>query len=106
MRILVATAVMVTAGASQRGDMSDEEVVTYPIDDVLAVLEHVEHMTLEQIEARIMEIEAEEMPPPWRWWSSRSSSWRRCISGNSTCKPGRSCRTMGFKPGHLVLKLI
>jgi len=35
---------MVTAGASQRGDMSDEEVVSYPIDDVLAVLEHVEHM--------------------------------------------------------------
>ena len=44
--------------------MSDEEVVSYPIDDVLAVLEHVEHMTLEQIEARIMEIEAEEMPLP------------------------------------------
>ena len=64
MRMLVATAVMVTAGASQRGDMSDEEVVTYPIDDVLAVLEHVEHMTLEQIEARIMEIEAEEVPLP------------------------------------------
>ena len=64
MRMLVATAVMVTAGASQRGDMSDEEVVTYPIDDVLAVLEHVEHMTLEQIEARIMEIEAEEDASP------------------------------------------
>ena len=64
MRMLVATAVMVTAGASQRGDMSDEEVVRYPIDDVLAVLEHVEHMTLEQIEARIMEIEAEEVPLP------------------------------------------
>ena len=64
MRILVATAVMVTAEASQRGDMSDEEVVSYPIDDVLAVLEHVEHMTLEQIEARIMEIEAEEEPLP------------------------------------------
>ena len=62
MRILVATAVMVTAGASQRGDMSDDEVVTYRIDDVLAVLEHVEHMTLEQIEARIVEIEAEEVP--------------------------------------------
>ena len=44
--------------------MSDEEVVSYPIDDVLAVLEHVEHMTLEQIEARIMEIEAEEVPLP------------------------------------------
>ena len=44
--------------------MSDEEVVTYPIDDVLAVLEHVEHMTLEQIEARIMEIETEEVPLP------------------------------------------
>ena len=44
--------------------MSDEEVVRYPIDDVLAVLEHVEHMTLEQIEARIMEIEAEEVPLP------------------------------------------
>ena len=55
---------MVTAGASQRGDMRDEEVVTYPIDDVLAVLQHVEHMTLEQIEARIMEIEAEEEPLP------------------------------------------
>ena len=64
MRMLVATAVMLTAGANQRGDMSDEEVVTYPIDDVLAVLEHVEHMTLEQIEARIMEIEAEEVPLP------------------------------------------
>ena len=44
--------------------MSDEEVVSYPIDDVLAVLEHVEHMTLEQIEARITEIEAEEVPLP------------------------------------------
>ena len=44
--------------------MSDEEVVAYPIDDVLAVLQHVEHMTLEQIEARIMEIEAEEVPLP------------------------------------------
>ena len=33
MRMLVATGVMVTAEASQRGDMSDEEVVTYPIDD-------------------------------------------------------------------------
>ena len=44
--------------------MSDDEVVSYPIDDVLAVLEHVEHMTLEQIEARIMEIEAEEVPLP------------------------------------------
>ena len=43
MRILVATAVMVTAGASQRGDMSDEEEVTYPIDDVLAALQHAEH---------------------------------------------------------------
>ena len=64
MRMLVATAVMVTAEANQRGDMSDEEVVSYPIDDVLAVLEHVEHMTLEQIEARIMEIEAEEVPLP------------------------------------------
>jgi hypothetical protein len=64
MRMLVATAVMVTAGASQGGDMSDEEVVTYRIDDVLAVLEHVEHMTLEQIEARIAEIETEEMPLP------------------------------------------
>ena len=64
MRMLVATAVMVTAEASQRGDMSDDEVVTYPIDDVLAVLEHVEHMTLEQIEARITEIEAEEVPLP------------------------------------------
>ena len=64
MRMLVATGVMVTAGASQRGRMSDEEVVSYPIDDVLAVQEHVEHMTLEQIEARIMEIEAEEVPLP------------------------------------------
>ena len=64
MRMLVATAVMLTAGANQRGDMSDEEMVSYPIDDVLAVLEHVEHMTLEQIEARIMEIEAEEVPLP------------------------------------------
>ena len=64
MGMLVATAVMVTAGANQRGDMSDEEVVTYPIDDVLAALEHVEHMTLEQIEARIMEIEAEDVPLP------------------------------------------
>ena len=44
--------------------MRDEEVVTYPIDDVLAVLQHVEHMTLEQIEARITEIEAEEVPLP------------------------------------------
>ena len=44
--------------------MSDKEVVSYPIDDVLAVLEQVEHMTLEQIEARIMEIEAEEEPLP------------------------------------------
>ena len=64
MRMLVATAVMVTAEANQRGDMSDEEVVSYPIDDVLAVLEHVEHMSLEQIEARIIEIEAEEVPLP------------------------------------------
>ena len=44
--------------------MSDEEEVSYPIDDVLAVLEHVEHMTLEQIEARIAEIEFEEVPLP------------------------------------------
>ena len=44
--------------------MRDEEVVTYPIDDVLAAFEHAEHMTLEQIEARIMEIEAEEEPLP------------------------------------------
>jgi len=42
----------------------DEGMVTYPIDDVLAALEHAEHMTLEQIEARIMEIEAEEVPLP------------------------------------------
>ena len=44
--------------------MRDEDEVTYPIDDVLAALEHAEHMTLEQIEARITEIEAEEMPLP------------------------------------------
>jgi hypothetical protein len=44
--------------------MSDEEEVTYPIDDVLAALEHAEHMTLEQIEAPIKEIEAQEEPLP------------------------------------------
>ena len=44
--------------------MRDEDEVTYPIDDVLAALEHAEHMTLEQIEARIMEIEAEKEPLP------------------------------------------
>lgn len=38
--------------------VSDEEEVTYPIDDVLAALQHAEHMTLEQIEARIKEIGA------------------------------------------------
>ena len=62
--MLVATAVMVTPGRTREGDMRDEEVVTYPIDDVLAAFEHAEHMTLEQIEARIMEIEAEEEPLP------------------------------------------
>ena len=44
--------------------MSDEEEVTYPIDDVLAALQHAEHMTLEQVEARTKEIEAEEEPLP------------------------------------------
>ena len=44
--------------------MRDEDEVTYPIDDVLAALEHAEHMTLEPIEARIMEIEVEEEPLP------------------------------------------
>ena len=75
--------------------MSDEEVVTYPIDDVLAVLEHVEHMTLEQIEARIMEIEAEESLSPWRSWSSRSCSWLRGTSGSSTCESRGSCWARG-----------
>ena len=64
MRMLVATAVMVAPGRTREGDMRDEDEVTYPIDDVLAALEHAEHMTLEQIEARIMEIEAEEVPLP------------------------------------------
>ena len=44
--------------------MSDEEEVTYPIDDVLAALQHAEHMTVEQIQARISEIEAQEEPLP------------------------------------------
>ena len=39
--------------------MSDDEEVIYPIDDVLAALQHAEHMTLELIEARN---ECDQMP--------------------------------------------
>src|SRR5262245_36584849 len=44
--------------------LSDEEEVTYPIDDVLAALAHAENMTLEQVEARIEEIAPHEEPLP------------------------------------------
>ena len=42
----------------------DDEGVMYPIDDVLAAVQHAEHMTVEQIEARIKEIETQEEPQP------------------------------------------
>ena len=64
--------------------MSDEQQVTYPIDDVLAALEHAEHLTLEQIEARIKEIEAQEEPLPLEIAEFESCSWLRCTSGSST----------------------
>ena len=70
-------------------------MVTYPINrSVWAAFEHAEHMTLEQIEARIMEIEAEEDPLPGDRGVREAAVGCDVLQEVQPVEPRGSCRTM------------